>query len=232
MTSTTATTTRPAVDNNSNNNTITMAETPQARWSTQGQTAQSNAACPRTLWARTQGATRTARCTPNTTRTATNTTRTAQNCNAEATTTTQMEQKETTSTFIVAPFLCDPIFANKSANPLKLILLAKEAATFFDTSHQGIAQFNNVSAKDHTTAFSIWAFAIHLGQLSKVSHTLMPNDAEMQSFYDKRHCTCIHSPLLHAPANTTDQGENLEVFNHLSKGLKQMGKAAEQLNTL
>jgi hypothetical protein len=78
-----------------------------------------------------------------------------------------------------------------------------------------------VSAKDHATAFSIWAFAIHLDQLSKVRHSLTPNNAEMQSFYDKCHPTCIHSPLLHTPANMTDPGENLAVFKHLSKGLKQ-----------
>jgi hypothetical protein len=109
----------------------------------------------------------------------------------------------------VAPFLCDAIFADKSTNPLNLILLAKEVATFFDTNHQGVAQFNNMSAMDHTTAFSIWAFAIHLGQVSKVCHTLTPDNSEMQSFCDKRHRTCIHSPLLHAPTNTTDPGKNL-----------------------
>ncbi len=93
--------------------------------------------------------------------------------------------------------------------------------TFFDTSHQGIAQFNNVSEQDHATVFSIWAFAIHLGQLSKVHHTLTPKDAEI-----------IHLPLLHASANTTNAWENLQVFKHLSKGLKQLGKVAEQSNTL
>ncbi len=145
---------------------------------------------------------------------------------------TQSDQKETTSVFVMAPFLCNKIFADKSTNPLKLILVAKEAATFFDTSHQGIAQFNNMSAQDHATVFSIWAFVIHLHQLSKVFHTLTPNDAEMQSFYDECHRTCIHSPLLHAPANKTNLGENLEVFKKLSEGLRQMGKAAEQSNTL
>ncbi len=119
----------------------------------------------------------------------------------------------------MAIFLCNAIFADKSANHLELILVAKEA-TFFDTSHQGIAKFNNVSAQDHATTFSIWAFAIHLGQLSKVCHTLTPNDTEMQSFCDKCHRTCIHSPLLHAPTNTTNPGKNSEVFKHLSKGLK------------
>ncbi len=143
-----------------------------------------------------------------------------------------MEQKVTTSTFIVAPFLYDAIFADKSTNPLDIILLAKEGATFFYTSHQGIAQFNNVSAMDHAMAFSIWAYAIHLGQLSKVCHMLTPDNTEMQSFCDECHRTCIHSPLLHAPANTTDPGKNLEVFKHLSKGLKRMGEVAEQSNTL
>jgi hypothetical protein len=132
----------------------------------------------------------------------------------------------------VAPFLCDAIFAKKSTNPLDLILLAKDAATFFDTSHQGVAQFTNVSAMDHATAFSIWAFTIHLGQLSEVCHTVMPDATEMQSFYNECHRTCIHSSLLHASAYTTDPGENSEVFKHLSKGLKRMGKAAEHLNTL
>ncbi len=54
----------------------------------------------------------------------------------------------------------------------------------------------------------------------------------MQSFYDECYRTCIPSLLLHAPANKTNLGENLEVFKHLSEGLKQMGKAAEQSNTL
>jgi hypothetical protein len=145
---------------------------------------------------------------------------------------TQSEQKETTSAFIIAPFLCGAIFVDKSTNPLELILISKEAATFFDTSQQGVAQFNNVSTQDHATAFCIWAFAIHLGQLSKVRHTLTPNDAEMQLFCNECHRTCTHILLLRAPTNMTNPGENLEVFKPLSKGLKQIGKVAEQSNTL
>jgi hypothetical protein len=145
---------------------------------------------------------------------------------------TQGKQKETTPVFIMAPFLCNVIFAKKSTNPLNLIILAKEAATFFDTSHQGVAQFNNMSTRDHTTAFSIWAFAIHLGQLSKVCHTIVPDDTTMQTLCNNPHCACIHSPLHHAPANTTNMGENLEVFKHLNKGLKRIGKAAKHSNTL
>ncbi len=111
----------------------------------------------------------------------------------------------------MSPFLCDTIFAKKSTNPLNLIILAKEAAIFFDTSQQGIAHFNNVSARDRTTAFSIWAFTIHLGQLSKVHHAKVPNNATMQTFCDNCHRACIHSPLHHALTNMTNPGENLEV---------------------
>jgi hypothetical protein len=131
----------------------------------------------------------------------------------------------------MAPFLCNTIFAKKSNNPLNLITLAKEVETFLDTSHQGVAHFN-VFARDHARAFSIWAFAIHLGQLREVCHTIVPNVASMQTFCDNHHCACIHSPLHHAPANTTNPVKNLEVFKHLRKGLKQTDKAAKHSNTL
>ncbi len=89
-----------------------------------------------------------------------------------------------------------------------------------------------MSTQDHATAFSIWAFAIHLNQLSEVRHTLTPDNDELQSFCDVPQCTCIHSLLLNATANMTNPGENLEVIKHLIEGLKQMGEAAEHSNTL
>jgi hypothetical protein len=50
-------------------------------------------------------------------------------------------------------------------------------------------------------------------------------------FSDERHRTYIRGPL-NVPLNTANQGKNTEVFKHLSKGLKQMGEAAEHSNTL
>jgi hypothetical protein len=102
-TSTTVTTTGPMVDENLTDDTITTAATPRARRITRQQPMQANATRPCTTRARPQAATPTACCT-------TNTTRNAQHCNVKARTTTMSEQKETTSAFIMAPFLCNAIF--------------------------------------------------------------------------------------------------------------------------
>jgi hypothetical protein len=61
---------------------------------------------------------------------------------------------ELTSAFVMAPFLCAAIFNEKTSDPLKLIILAQEAAMEFDVRHQGAAGFANVSALDHVAAFT------------------------------------------------------------------------------
>ncbi len=92
-----------------------------------------------------------------------------------------------TPCFIPAPFLRNAIFTEKSAEPLKLIITAKEAATFYDTSHRRVPSFENVSAKEHASAFSAWAFAVHLGQLTEVRQIIAPDDNKIQMFSDKCH---------------------------------------------
>jgi hypothetical protein len=65
-----------------------------------------------------------------------------------------------TLAFIPAPFLCDALFNKGTANPLKLIIKARKAATDFQNHHQGVVGFRNVSAHSHVDAFTNWAFAI------------------------------------------------------------------------
>jgi hypothetical protein len=61
---------------------------------------------------------------------------------------------EVTSAFIMAPFLCNAIFNKKSSNPLKLIIIAQEAAIEFDAHHCGAAGFANASTNVHANAFA------------------------------------------------------------------------------
>ena len=61
---------------------------------------------------------------------------------------------EVTLAFIMASLLCDAIFEERSSDPLKLIVLAWEAAIEFDICHPGTAGFANVSAADHDNAFA------------------------------------------------------------------------------
>jgi hypothetical protein len=82
---------------------------------------------------------------------------------AASMTSMHIKEEETTPMLIMAPFLCGTIFAERSTNPLKLIIAAREAATFFDASCRGVPNFANLSAKEHALAFSTWAFAIHMG---------------------------------------------------------------------
>jgi hypothetical protein len=46
--------------------------------------------------------------------------------------------------FIMAPFLCDAIFGERSTNPLELIIVAREAATEFDARHRDVAGFEGI----------------------------------------------------------------------------------------
>jgi hypothetical protein len=60
---------------------------------------------------------------------------------ATATAALTIQLKEVTSAFIMAPFLCDAIFNEKSSNPLELIIIAWEATIEFDAHHHGAASF-------------------------------------------------------------------------------------------
>jgi hypothetical protein len=76
----------------------------------------------------------------------------------------------------MAPFLCNAIFNKKTSDPLKLVILAQEAAIEFNARHQGVADFANLSALDRVAAFTNWALAIHLGQLKKARFTMDPDN--------------------------------------------------------
>jgi hypothetical protein len=52
------------------------------------------------------------------------------------------QQLEVTSTFVMAPFLCDAIFTDKSSDLLELINLAREVATEFDARHRGVEKIH------------------------------------------------------------------------------------------
>ncbi len=131
-----------------------------------------------------------------------------------------------TSAFIIASFLYNAIFQERSSNPLKLIVLAWEAAIEFDIHHCGMAGFANVSATDHANTFAIWVLTIHLEQLDKARYTIDPGNNGLQNVLAMRHTKCILPPL-RAAGNIslhTLLGDNL--FKSLGKGLKLMGEVA------
>ena len=138
---------------------------------------------------------------------------------------------ELTSAFLMAPFLSDALFDEKSTQPLELIILAREAAVDFDNRHQGVAGFGNVSAIDHAKAFANWAFALHLEKLNEARYTIDPDNDELRTFTEARHQNCILAPLGSA-SNVPTTGNNNEVLKNLSEGLKRMGEAADQANLL
>jgi hypothetical protein len=139
---------------------------------------------------------------------------------------------EFTSAFIAAQFLCDALFDGGETNPLKLIILACEAATNFENRHQGVVGFGNVLASKHVEAFTNWAFAIKLGQLGKVRYLIDPDNKELREFAARRHETCFLPPIGGGTSNgisiATHPGNTTEVFTTLSKRLKRMGKAASK----
>ncbi len=138
---------------------------------------------------------------------------------------------ELTLAFIMAPFLSDALFDERSVYPLELIILAREAAANFDNRHQGAAGFGNTLAINHASAFANWAFALHLGKLNEVRYAIDPDDNELRTFAKSRHQNCILAPLEIA-SNVPTLGNNNNVLKNLSKGLKRMGKAADQANLL
>jgi hypothetical protein len=145
-----------------------------------------------------------------------------------------------TSTFIIAPFLCNAIFNKKSSDPVELIILAQDAATEFDARHRGVEGFKTTSAKEHVTTFTNWALAIHLGKLKEARFNIDPDNNELQNFLTARHAKCILLALGETGttpfsiARTVGQPGHLEheVIKSLGEGLKQMGEAADEANSL
>jgi hypothetical protein len=143
-----------------------------------------------------------------------------------------MQTLEFTSAFIAAPFLRDALLNRGATEPLELIISACKAATDFENRHRGVVGFRNVSASEHVEAFTNWAFAIKLGQLGEVRYSIDPDNEELQEFEARRHKTCILPPIGGGTSNgtciATHPGDTTEVFRTLSKGLKRMGKAADE----
>ena len=131
----------------------------------------------------------------------------------------------------MAPFLSDALFDEKSAYPLELIILAREAAANFDSRHRGVAGFGNTSAIDHANTFANWAFSLHLGKLNEVRYTIDPNDDKLWTFAKSCHQNCILAPLGRT-SNAPTPGNNNDVLKNLSEGLKRMGEAVDQANLL
>ncbi len=138
---------------------------------------------------------------------------------------------ELTLAFIMAPFLSDALFDERSVYPLELIILARKAAVDFDNCHQGAAGFGNTLAINHTSSFANWAFALHLGKLNKVCYAIDPDNNKLRTFAESRHQNCILAPLESA-SNIPTLGNSNDVLKNLSEGLKRMGKAADQANLL
>ncbi len=135
----------------------------------------------------------------------------------------------------MASFLCNAIFNEKTSNPLKLIILAREVAIKFNARHQGMAGFAIVSALDHVAAFTNWALAIRLGQLKEARFKMDPNNNELQVFSDLRHAKRILPPLgtMGAPGSTGTSGHlEHKVFKSLGEGLKRMREAANEADLL
>ena len=138
---------------------------------------------------------------------------------------TKLVENKITPTFIMAPFLCNAILSETSTNPLHLIVSMREAAVFFDTNHWGQPAFANVSAKDHAATFATWAFTVHAGQVTKVCQTIAPDNTELQNYSNRCHKTCIHGQVNKPQSDPEQRNNNMEVFKHLSEGLKRMGEA-------
>ena len=148
---------------------------------------------------------------------------------AATTKATTARNLELTSAFLMAPFLSDALFDERSAYQLELIILACEAAVDVNNRHRGVAGFGNTSAIDHTSAFAKWAFALHLGKLNEVRYTIDPDDDKLRTFAKSCHQKCILAPLGRT-SNAPTLGNNNDVLKNLSEGLKRMGKAADQAN--
>jgi hypothetical protein len=89
-------------------------------------------------------------------------------------------------------------------------------------------------------AFTNWVLTIHLGKLKEARVNIDPNNDELQSFSAACHNERILPPLRESGTNpfgiagTTSQprNPNHEVFKSLGEGLKQMGEAVDETNSL
>jgi hypothetical protein len=133
--------------------------------------------------------------------------------------------------FIMAPFLCDAIFGERSTDPLELIIIAREAATKFDARHRDVARFEGVLAADHVKAFTNWAIALNLGRLREARVIPDSDNCALQAWSDTRNESCI-LPAITTVGGTIGQGVNIETFRILGEGLKRMGEAADEANVL
>jgi hypothetical protein len=138
---------------------------------------------------------------------------------------------EIPSAFIIAPFLCNAIFGERSTNPLELIIVAREAATKFDACHRDVAGFEGVLAADHVKAFTNWAIALNLGRLREARVTPDPDNCALQAWADTRNKSWI-LPAITTVGGAIGQGVNIETFRILGEGLKRMGEAADEANVL
>ncbi len=147
-----------------------------------------------------------------------------------------MQTLELMLAFIAFPYLRDALFNERTTDPLELIILACEAATDFQNHHQSVVGFQNMSAHNHVDAFTNWAFTIKLGLLGKVRYTINPDNEELQDFAARRHENCIlpqvRGGTSSGTGSATSSDDTTAVFKTLSKGLKRMGKAADETNIL
>ena len=135
------------------------------------------------------------------------------------------------SAFIMAPFLCDAIFGERSTNPLQLIIVAREAATEFDARHRDMVGFEDILAADHIKAFINWALATHLGRLTEARVSPNPDNLELQGWANTRNRDCI-LPAINTEGSAMGRGANMDTFRILGEGLKRMGEAADEANQL
>ncbi len=133
--------------------------------------------------------------------------------------------------FIMAPFLCDTIFGERSTDPLQLIIVAREAATEFDARHMDVVGFEGILAKDHVKAFTNWALATQLGKLTEARVSSNPDNFELQGWANTRNRACI-LPAIETEGSAIGQGVNINTFKILGEGLKRMGEAADKANQL
>ncbi len=113
-------------------------------------------------------------------------------------------------------------------------------ATEFDARHRGAEGFKTTSAKEHVTTFTNWALAIHLGKLKEARLNIDPDNNKIKKKITARHAKCILLALGETGttpfsiARTVGQPGHLEheVIKSLGEGLKQMGEAADEANSL
>jgi hypothetical protein len=121
-------------------------------------------------------------------------------------------------------------------DPFKIIIKARKVATDFQSHHQGLVGFRNVSAHDHEDASTNWAFTIKLGLLGAIHYSIDPDNKELLDFAVRCHGNCILLPVGGGASNmmsiSNSLGNTTVVFTNLSEGLKRMGKATDKTSIL